>query len=71
MITLESTYYVIGIVAMGLWIVVAVAAVVLAFQIRRKVKNIRAGFGGKAEAIAGIGLAFARFFVEKLKKSRR
>lgn len=80
MLTLETMYYVVGIIAMSLWIVVAIASVIIVYQVHAKMKSFETGIKGKVatllqernkEAAAAVGIAIVKLIVEKLRKKTR
>ncbi|KXK09828.1 MAG: hypothetical protein UZ22_OP11002000992 [Microgenomates bacterium OLB23] len=77
---LETTFYIIGIIALSLWIVIAVSCILLVLYVKHQVRQVQKSFVGKitsllrnkkTEVFAAIGLTAAQMLLNKLKKSMR
>lgn len=75
---LETTFYVVGIFTMSLFLIILLVIVALLFKIKRDVDTFKAGFAGKVfnilkernvEVASALGLTFAHFFMDKMKKT--
>jgi uncharacterized membrane protein len=76
---LETLFYTIGIVAMMLWIIIAVSCLVLVFYIRYQIKTFQNSFAGKMasllrnrkrEFFTTLGLTLGQMLIQKLKSKR-
>lgn len=77
---LETTFYIIGIIALSLWIVIAVSCILLVFYIKHQVRSLQTSFVGKianilrnkkAEFLTAIGLTAAQMALNRFKKNMR
>ena len=75
---LETTFYTLGIITMGLLLVVLLAIIALIFRVKSSIDSFRAGFAGKVvtvlkernmEVASALGLTFAHFFMDRMKES--
>ncbi len=85
--TLETIFYAIGIIAMSLWIVMALALVAVYFYVQRQIRlfkeNVQAfhqGIPGRifgflkhrnVEVATGVGLSLTSLILNKIKKNLR
>ena len=75
---LETIFYTLGIITMGLLLIVLLVIIALMFKLKRDVDHFKAGFAGKVvnilkernmEVASALGLSVAHFFMDKMKKT--
>lgn len=75
---LETTFYTLGIFTMGLFLILLLVIIAFLVKLKRDVEAFKAGFAGKVvtvlkernmEVASALGLTFAHFFMDKMKKS--
>ncbi len=77
--SLESAFYTIGIIAMILWIGIAITCLIVVFYVRYQIKTIKSSFVAKAAHLfqskksgiaSAIGLAIAQIIVNRFRKNK-
>ena len=77
--TLESIFYTIGIVAMVLWIGIAITCLILVYYVRYQIKVFKSSFVAKAAHVfqskksgvaSAIGLAIAQIVLNRFRKNK-
>lgn len=74
---LETTFYIIGIVSMVLWIIIAITCIVMVFYLKHQVKLLQSSIVGriagllrnkKAEVATAVGLTVVQAVLNRFKK---
>ena len=77
---LQNIFYLIGITAMTLWIIIIITGFVLVYKVRKATNIFKSSFRGKivglfqeknVEIASALGLTFAHFVIDRFRKNKQ
>lgn len=77
---LQNIFYLIGITAMMLWIIIVISGLILVYRVKKATDTFKSSFRGKIvgifqekniEIASALGLTFAHFVIDRFRKNKQ